>query len=375
MPPSPFGRTFFQRVQLSYGRFERLISSVSLFGGFAFDALTLKRIDMFWENFWVLGHLLVVAGCIALLNRPHNAAAEANGVNNLSDGPRSPLWLVSVLQFAFGGLLSTFLVYYFRSGSIWVSWPFFLILAAAFLANESLKKHYARLDFQVSFFFLSLFAFAIFIVPVILHRMGTLVFLLSGLVSLALLWLFLRALKAVAPETMVRGRRGLFICVGTIYVTMNAMYFLNWIPPIPLSLQDADVAHSVYRTVKGNFAVETEDPGWLRFFRPAEEFHGNAGDRVYAYTAVFSPTSLRTTIVHEWQMYDAKRGWVTMSRVELPLVGGRDGGYRTYSIKTAIRIGAWRVNVETPGGALLGRLRFNVIQEDTPPDLKIILKD
>ncbi len=289
MPPSPFGRTFFQRVQLSYGRFERLISSVSLFGGFAFDALTLKRIDMFWENFWVLGHLLVVAGCIALLNRPHNAAAEANGVNNLSDGPRSPLWLVSVLQFAFGGLLSTFLVYYFRSGSIWVSWPFFLILAAAFLANESLKKHYARLDFQVSFFFLSLFAFAIFIVPVILHRMGTLVFLLSGLVSLALLWLFLRALKAVAPETMVRGRKGLFLYAGAIYVAMNIMYFLNWIPPIPLSLQDADVAHSVYRTVKENFAVETEDPGWFRFFRPAEEFHGNAGDRVYAYTAVFSP--------------------------------------------------------------------------------------
>ena len=34
-----------------------------------FDALTLKRIDMFWENLWVIAHLAVAAACIILANR------------------------------------------------------------------------------------------------------------------------------------------------------------------------------------------------------------------------------------------------------------------------------------------------------------------
>jgi hypothetical protein len=54
-----------------------------------------------------------------------------------------------------------------------------------------------------------------------------------------------------------------------------------------------------------------------------------------------------------------------MGRVELPVRGGRGGGYRTYSVKTGLTPGAWRVNVETPTGALLGRLRFNVVSLPT----------
>jgi hypothetical protein len=75
-----------------------------------------------------------------------------------------------------------------------MGWPFFLILAAAFLANEKLKQQYARLYFQLSLFFLSLFCFTIFILPVVLHAIGPLIFLLSGAVSLALMYLFLRLL-------------------------------------------------------------------------------------------------------------------------------------------------------------------------------------
>jgi hypothetical protein len=58
-----------------------------------------------------------------------------------------------------------------------------------------------------------------------------------------------------------------------------------------------------------------------------------------------------------------------MSRVELPVRGGRGDGYRTYSVKTGIIPGAWRVNVETSSGALLGRLRFNVVTQPTDPPL------
>jgi hypothetical protein len=373
-------RTAIRNIAAHYTRFERTISSVSLFGGFAFDAITLKRVDTFWENFWVLVHLLLVAGCILLIHRRENAPgvnreAGENADEEPAGATRTHLFLVTALQFLFGGLLSTFLVFYFRSGSLRASWPFFVLLAGAFLANEKLKRRLALLDFQLSFFFLSLFSFAIFIVPVLVHAIGRLVFLLSGGISLGLLWLFLKALEAVGGEALAR-RRAPTAYVATIFLAINALYFLNLIPPIPLSLQDAGVDYSVARTAGGDYLVQTEDQGWLRFFRLAIRIHEVPGAPLYVYSAVFSPTALNTDIVHEWQAYDPRRGWLTTDRIALPVRGGRGGGYRTYSTKRGVWPGAWRVNVETPTGAILGRVRFNVLAPAAqPPSPKTELKD
>ena len=68
--------------------------------------------------------------------------------------------------------------------------------------------------------------------------------------------------------------------------------------------------------------------------------------------------------------------WITADRIALSVRGGRDGGYRTYSMKTGVRSGAWRVNVETPNGAILGRFRFNVLSQSAlPAPIKTELKD
>jgi DUF2914 family protein len=369
MPFDPPVDSLRVRVRSIYARFEQPISSISLLGGFAFDAITLKRVDTLWENSWVVAHLAVVAVCIILINR-----ADRTGIDP-KDPARADFWLLNILQFFFGGLLSTFLVFYFRSGSLRVSWPFFLILVAAFVANERLKRQHARLYFQISLFFLSLFCFTIFILPVVLHAIGSLIFLLSGAVSLALLYLFLRLLRSVAGENFAAGRPALIACIAAIFLSINVLYFLNLIPPIPLSLQNAGAYHAIARTADGNYAVQAEDQGWLRFFRLADTFHSKPGAPVYAYSAVFSPTALNTKIVHEWQFYEPARGWTTMGRVALAVRGGRGGGYRTYSEKTGVMPGAWRVNVETPSGALLGRLRFNVIDEDSDPPLITEVKD
>jgi hypothetical protein len=205
----------------------------------------------------------------------------------------------------------------------------------------------------------------IYILPVVLHRIGWFIFLLSGALSLALLYLFLRLLVKVSGQPAALQSRTLRTCIAALFITIKVMYFLNLIPPIPLSLQDAVVCHAITRNAEGHYAIQAEDPGLLRFFRIVETFHATPGAPVYAYSAVFSPTSLNTKIVHEWQFYEPKRGWTTVGRVELPVRGGRGGGYRTYSEKTGIAAGAWRVDVETPSGALLGRLRFNVALQDS----------
>jgi Protein of unknown function (DUF2914) len=355
----------FARVRDWYKKFERPISSLSLIGGFVFDALTLKRVDEFWENFWIVGHLLIVAICIVLINRLEDERLDETNPEKVH------FWLVNILQFFFGGLLSTYLVFYFRSGSLAVSWPFFLILAAAFIANESLKKHYSRLVFQISIFFLSVFLFSIYLVPVLIHSIGPWIFILSGVASLIAIWIFLMFLKYSAKEKFNKSKGWLYLSIAGIFVGLNVLYFFNLIPPIPLSLKDAGIYQSLTVNAPGIYTVQEESQGFFSFLSPDETIHMISGTPLYAYSAIFSPGSFNTTIIHDWQYYDpTTKKWVTKGRISLAVIGGRDGGYRTFSMEGGITAGKWRVDVETTRGQIIGQLGFNVIVVSSTPALE-----
>ena len=353
-----------------YAKFERPISSLSLIGGFVFDAVTLTRVDEFWENFWVAGHLLIVAVCIILIN------ARENDSHAESDPGTLHFWLVNALQWFFGGLLSTYLVFYFRSGTLAVTWPFFIILAGAFIANERLKKHYARLTFQIGILFLSIMLFSVYVIPVIVHQIGPWIFVLSGGVSLVVLGVFLLILRLSAREKFRHSRIPVALTAAGIFIAINALYFCNLIPPLPLSLKDAGIYQSFIVNGPGNYTAQYEDQGILGFIQPAENIHITPGTALYAYSAVFSPTSFKTSVVHEWQYYDdTAHAWVTRSRVTLSTVGGGDLGYRTFSLEENITPGKWRVNVKTPQGQIIGRMSFDVGIVSSTPALQTLQID
>jgi len=352
-----------------YGRYERPLSSASLIGGFVFDALVLKRVDLFWENFWIVVHLAVVAACIILIHLQEHAEIDAKNPHKLH------FWYINILQFTFGGLLSVFIVFYFRSATLAVTWPFLLILFIAFVANESLKKHYLKLTFQISLFFLSLMSFAIFIIPVFFRRIGTDIFLFSELVSLGVLTFFLFTLKILTREKFKESKKLLAGAVFGILSLTNVLYFLKLIPPIPISLKDVGIYHSIYKNSDGNYTVRREETDWLDYFALKENFHVPAGGSAYAYSAIFSPTYFNFEIIHDWQKYNEDTAqWDTKGRIKLSAAGGRDGGYRTYSIKSGITTGEWRVNIETTAGQTLGRLRFKAIAVSVKPETKEEIK-
>ena len=363
-----------------YAHFERPISSFSLIGGFVFDALTLRRVDVFWDSFWVAAHLVVVTVCVVWINLL-NHTPGAKGAGPEADPLKLHFWLVNVLQFFFGGLLSVYLVFYFRSSTIAASWPFLLILAIAFIANESLKRRYARLSFQIALLFLAFYAFAIYFMPILLHKISTRVFLISGAVSVAAI-VFLLLILAVFSRSRFAGRSGwaVFASIAGILIVVNGLYFLNLIPPLPLSLKQAGAYHSLVVNGPGNYTVTSEYKTTTglasvdfvaRFFALAQTVHITPGDPLWAYTAVFCPTALNTKIVHEWQYYDRAKGeWITRGRIPLSVVGGSDGGYRTFSEVSAITAGRWRVDVETPSGQLIGRLNFDVMIQSKEPPLR-----
>ena len=352
-----------------YGRFERPISSISLVFGFVFDALTFSRVDNVWQNVWVLGHIVMIGVFIVVIHLKENKPGDE------SDVTKAHFWYVNILQFFFGGILSTYLLSYFRSSDILVTWPFVLVLALAFMANEVLKRHYIRLSFQISLYFLSIYAFAIYLVPVVIHKIGTSIFLLSGLVSLVFITIFIYVLFLFIKDKFKKSRKSIFLLIGGIFVVVNIFYFTNLIPPIPLSLKDAGVYHSVERIHDGNYVVKYEDHGFSGYFDLYQDFKKTPGSPVYAFSSVFSPTDLNTTIVHEWEHLDNTSGeWVEDSRINLAVVGGRDNGFRTYSIRMNLAEGKWPVNVNTLDGLLIGRLRFNVVQSLTTPILSTDIK-
>jgi hypothetical protein len=79
---------------------------------------------------------------------------------------------------------------------------------------------------------------------------------------------------------------------------------------------------------------------------------------------VFAPTRFHHQVVIRWEEKDARTGkFVTRGRVAVPITGGRDQGFRTYSVLSDPRPGLWRAGVETEDGRLVGRLRFRVLAD------------
>lgn len=351
---------YLSKLNSFYKNYEYHISSIALVLGFVFDVLTLRRADAFFENFWVVFHLVVVATAILLINR-----------KNKKENVESELdfWLLNLMQFSFGGLLSAFLILYFRSASLAVSWPFLLMLALAFVANERLKRNYQRLTYQVSFFFSALLLFSIFFVPVLVGYIGPIIFVFSGVVSLLILRFFLAILQKVSGEKFTLALGSIRGIVLGIFALINILYFTNIIPPIPLSLREGGVYHLVDKEITGEYVLRTEKKNWLEKFNPRTSVNILPDQPLFVYTAIFSPAKFSTKIVHEWQYFDqTKDEWVSVSRILLPITGGRNNGYRTYSISSVVP-GSWRVNVMTERGQVLGRIWFSVDYVGTQPEL------
>ncbi len=343
-----------------YGKYERPISSFSLFFGFIFDLLTISRLDAAWTSIYILLHLVLIGVFIFVIH--HKERSEDDEL----DPTKWHFWYVNALQFLFGGILSTFLISYFRSADIFVTWPFILLLGIAFVSNEVLKRHYIRLSFQISLYFLSVYSFLIFLIPIIFHKIGLKMFLISGLASLVFIIIFTTSLFATIKDKLSDSKKSLVYLIGGIFIVINILYLTNLIPPIPLSMKDGGIYHSVERQMNGNYTVEWEDRGLRNYFELYKTFHQKVGDPVYAYTAIFSPTNLDTTVIHEWQHYNESKGkWEIQNTVDLDVKGGRGNGFRTFSVRNNLAEGKWIVSVKTTTGQLVGRLRFNVVNVDT----------
>ncbi|HEX3756671.1 MAG TPA: DUF2914 domain-containing protein, partial [Rhizomicrobium sp.] len=211
--------------------------------------------------------------------------------------------------------------------------------------------------------------YAIMLVPMVVARIGTIPFLASGGVALGIFFCYMQALARLGHDRYAGARRQIAIGMAVITIVTNAFYFLKVFPPLPLVLTQAGVYHHVER-MDGDFQVSQEEvpARWRNLFGTYPVMHIQHGGKLYLFSAVFAPRGLTTHILHEWQWLNpAGRDWITQQRVDLGIRGGRESGFRSYSVKSAPGPGEWRVNIETADGRAIGRVRFSVEEQAVPP--------
>ena len=133
-------------------------------------------------------------------------------------------------------------------------------------------------------------------------------------------------------------------------VALVAAFGLLWglrglIPPAGLWVRDARIAHYVDGLEPGP-SVQRMTVDTLR------------AQGASAFVAVRAPVGLSQAVVFEWRQHGE-----SVDRIPALISGGREEGFRTHSRKEnfpADPRGRWRVDLRTPDGQLIARMRFVV---------------
>lgn len=348
-----------------YQKYERFLMPAMLVVGLAADFFTFKNIRI-ETSLMLLGAYFILAGLaityIHLYDKP--------GIQDRHPVSRATRVVAQmIVQFAFGALLSASFVFYWFSGTVAVSWPLILIFALLMVSNDVLRHYFERPVVQISVYFFTAFSLLSLILPVAFNSIAVWHFVYAGILSLIFISFYIAGIARLVPS-MREKRARMFIPVLIIFAAMNAFYFFNVIPPIPLSVREAGVYHDVRRSGSDYLVQAEKETFWQRVW-PGQKIHAAPGERLFVFASIFAPADLNTTIVHEWQYYDASAGeWVSKDRLTYPISGGRVQGYRGYTLKTTVQPGKWRVDVETQRGQVLGRVHFTVESVAEKPELE-----
>jgi hypothetical protein len=342
-PPSPFlhrRSSVFGDAALWRAFLTRwAVSLASLVGGLA--ALLVFRRGLPHVG-WIVGYVVVLWLCFAVLTQARERLLARGRRLVLTAGDYT-------IQTLYHGLLLFVLPGYFASATFdGPSAPFFLVLAGAALVT-TIDPWYRTLVHPRPWAGRTLFGFALFAgLNVALPLVGVPpVWALLGSAALAGL--------ALTPALLGPRRpwRPALVAGGLVGAGAAALAWLlaPAVPPAPLHLARPTLARAVS-------SLEAVEP--IRGRIPAATLAAWGG--LVAYTPVYAPAGLRQPVLHQWR-HEGRV--VSTVRLPTPVLGGREGGFRTYSRKSdfpADARGRWTVDVLTErGGQLIGRLRFTVV--------------
>ena len=356
----------YQRAKRFYFKYERFLMPATLVVGFLVDYFTFTNIQIS-ITFALLAIYWLFTGLIILFSHAYDADKISKKFRYLR------LFSPLLLQFFFGALLSASLIFYWFSGAFSVSWPIVGIIAVLMVSNDVFRHYFIKPIVQISVYFFATVSLASVILPFIFNSLSEWLFVAAVAGGLAFFLPAIHFLSKLSPE-IKKQKRALFACVVAIAFAMNALYFANIIPPIPLALREAGLYHGL-KVSNGSYTMKGEPEDFLQNILHGQLLHVQPGEKIYLYTSIFAPAKVQTTIVHHWQYYDpAQEDWITKDKLSFPIAGGRQEGYKAYSFESNLPAGRWGVFVENQRGQVLARVRFIVERATEPAQLQEVVR-
>jgi hypothetical protein len=337
--------------------------AVFFLSGVTYDSLTLTRIDRLQDNLILLIYLLLLGVLIVLTGRL--GIEPAPDREQLASIPSFARWVLQsrpyypmASQFLLGGLFSAYAIFYSRSATFTGTAVFFAVLIILLVANEFLRDRLSSLRLLMSLYALVCFGFFTFFLPVVTGHMNTFVFLVGAVLSAAVTFRVVQLVYRNNPDRSQHEAAGVTVPAFALISLLVGFYFLNWIPPVPLSMKFGGIYHELKKS--GDRFELSFERKWYQVWKRSDSSYP-ANEPVYCFTAVFAPVALKTTVYHHWSFRrDSTKPFTHADKIPLQISGGREGGYRAYTFKQRLDPGDWRVDVEAEDGRIIGRVSVTV---------------
>lgn len=356
-----------QALKQTYSRYERYAPAAFFIGGLLFDIVTTGRIDS-WVNIAQQAVYLVVIGLLLTLE-----TFDAHGQARIPSFLAKPWrYREEIIHFLLGSLLSVFTIFYFKSASLLNSFLFFGGIVVLLVANELPRFQKIGLSVRFAIFAVCLVSFFCYVVPILWGAVGFFPFFASLVLSALVVQGIHAVLAKKLPDSKTLARQ-IVLPTQTILVLFFVLFSLQWIPPVPVSLTKIGIYHHVAKT-KDGYELTHEQP-WWKFWRSGDQrFVARPGDKIYAYFSVFSPTGFADQVRVRW-LFDGPGGWDGTDAIPVKITGGREEGFRGFTVKENYQEGDWQIRVETGDGREIGRLYFTVEKGADPTGAREVFTD
>ncbi len=237
-----------------YKENEKYAPAVFFLFGFIFDIATLGEVDDFSNLISLTIYLILSAFFIYCeiieFKVSENAHKYVKTIFEYSN---------DIFHFVLGALLSAFTLFYFKSSSLSNSFLFMLLMFSLLILNETQIFQKKGIFLKSSLFKICQISYLIYLIPLILGKIGFPVFLFSAILSLAISFGTFKFLSNkrqgvdfvnqwILPHVMVA-------CIFLI------LYVFKAIPPIPLSLKSIGIYHGLEKK-EGKYILQRERSFW-----------------------------------------------------------------------------------------------------------------
>jgi len=322
-------------------------------GGFLFDLITLMRID---ENFQLVQQFIYLMIIGSLLLAEKSLAVERIFQHRFL----VKIWeyRYEVIHFLLGSLLSIYTIFYFKSASIWSSFIFIGLLSLLLVLNEFERIKGLGAALRFSLFALCSCSYFVYLVPIMWQHIGLFTFLFSLIVSGIFYVCFFYLLSKYEHLSSSRLFWEALVPGIAVHMVFLLLYLTKFLPAIPLSVEKIGVYHDL-KKINGQYLLYYDRPWWRMWERGAQTFVAGPNDKIYVFTSVFAPNFFRDQVSMQWWLKQ-KNGWQKTDSIPISIAGGRDQGFRGYTVKSQIFEGQWQVRVVTSDEREAGRIYFTV---------------